>query len=100
MRWSRARLFGAHVALAVAGIACWWSVNVVYSLATVGVTSTRRVVGENWLFQLLNTVLMYGLMMAVTLAIQAERRTQAQQQRESELRALAREVELKALRSQ
>ena len=81
--WRAARLWAAHLALAVAGIACWWIVNVSYSLATMGPIVTRRVVTENWLFQLLNTVLFYGLMVAVTLAIQAERRTQVQQRREA-----------------
>jgi len=99
-RWSLARQVGGQIALGVALIAAWQATYFAYLWSAIGPHVWNRVYRGTWMFQLLNAGVLYGAVLAATLATQAARRARQQERRQHELALLARDAEMKALTAQ
>lgn len=89
-----------HVGVGLVAIAVWQGAHFAFQYAVAGPEAVRYQIEESGLWQLFTVVVIYGLLVAAIVAYQNAVRLRRQRQREGELRLLAREAELKALRSQ
>jgi len=108
-RWSRQRLaegrpsmgrLAGQIAIGLVTLAAWMGVNMLYERVTLGPDFWRIVYADNFLFQLLFSVTIYGMVLGVTLTTQAWEREQARERREAALTILAREAQLGTLKAQ
>jgi len=97
--YSRIRVVGIHLLMGVVALALWQGAYLACMYLWVGSLSEFRL-QETGLWQLLGAVTLYGAMIAAIIAVQTSRRLQIQVRRQAELRLLAREAELRALRAQ
>jgi sensor histidine kinase YesM len=97
---SRTVTAAAQVVLAVVLVAAWQGATYAYYWSMLGPNVWRFVYEGNWLFQLMNAVVLYGAVVAGTLALQASRRARDHERRQHELALLARDAELRALTMQ
>jgi len=96
----RSQLVLVHVFLGGAIVGVWQGVHVLYSRLAVGPGFWGRVYGDNWPYQLVQALFLYGSLLGFTLVIQASQRAVLQGRREAELRLQARDAELNAIRAQ
>lgn len=89
-----------HVGVGLLAIAVWQGAHFAFQYAVAGPEVVRYQIEESGLWQLFMVVVLYGLLVVAIVAHQNAVRLRRQRQREGELRLLAREAELKALRSQ
>lgn len=89
-----------HLGVGLLAIAVWQGAHFAFQYAVAGPEAVRYQIEESGLWQLFTVVVLYGLLVAAIVAHQNVVRLRRQRQREGELRLLAREAELKALRSQ
>lgn len=94
------RMVPLHVGVGLLSIAVWQGAHYAFQYAVAGPEVVRHQIEEGGLWQVFMVVILYGLLVAAIVAHQNAVRLRRQRQREGELRLLAREAELKALRSQ
>src|SRR5262245_23720456 len=99
-RWHWASRALAHVVMGVALIAAWQWAYAVYMMRAIGPGAWTRIFAGTLLFQLSNAAILYGGIVAVTLAMQAAARERAQEQRQHALALAARDAEMRALVAQ
>jgi sensor histidine kinase YesM len=97
---SAARLVGLHAMLAVATVAAWFSVNLLWDWLLLGPSFWPIIYANNWLFQLLSGLTAYGTVIGLTIAAASFRRERERERREAALLIQARDAELGAIRSQ
>jgi two-component system, LytTR family, sensor kinase len=97
--WSWTGRAALHVGMGVLVLAAANAIHLGHLRLTLG-PHFWGVLSQSWSFQLLSDATVYCAMLGATVAVQANRRARAQMQREAELRILAREAELGALRAQ
>jgi len=99
-RWSIRSQAVVHVALGLTSIAAWQSVYVAYMWSVLGPLVWDKVYRGTWMFQMMNACIIYGGVLAGTLAVQAARRAREHERRQHALVLAAREAELRALSAQ
>src|SRR5262249_19600334 len=87
----------AHVAIGVVLVAAWQSSYAFYMMRAIGPGAWTRIFAGTLLFQMSNAAILYGGIVAVTLAMQSAARERAQEQRQHALALAAREAEMRAL---
>jgi two-component system LytT family sensor kinase len=97
--YSRIRVVGIHLLMGVVVLALWQGAYLACMRVLAGSLAGLRL-RETGLWQLLGTATFYAAMIAGVIAVQTSRRLQIQLRRQAELRLLAREAELRALRAQ
>jgi len=90
----------AHVGVGLLTIAAWYGVNMIYARISIGPQYWDVVFRGSWLFQLLFSVTIYGMVLGITLTAQSWRREQERERREAELALATREAELSTIRAQ
>lgn len=98
LRWWRS--VPLHVGVGVLVITVWQGVHFAFQYRVAGPEVVRYQIEQSGLWQLFTVVILYVLLVAAVVAYQNAGRLRRQRLREGELRLLAREAELKALRSQ
>lgn len=99
-RMPRWRALLLHVGVGLLAITVWQSAHLAFQYVVAGPEVVRSQIEESGLWQLFTVVVLYGLLVAAIVGYQNAVRLRRHRQREGELRLLAREAELKALRSQ
>lgn len=94
------RMVLLHVGVGLLAIAVWQGAHFAFQYAVAGPEVVRYQIEESGLWQLFMVVVLYGLLVAAIVASQNAGRLRRQRERAADLRLLAREAELKALRSQ
>src|SRR5262249_52347859 len=89
-----------YVLAGLATVGVWFWANVLYNRYTIGPAYWTLVYAGNWIFQLLFSVTVYGTVVGLSLTAQAWRRERDRDRREAELRLVARDAELGAIRAQ
>ena len=89
-----------YVAAGLATVGGWFWANVLYNRFTIGPESWNYIYEGNWIFQLLFAVTVYGTVVGLSLTAQAWRRERDRDRREADLRLVARDAELGAIRAQ
>src|SRR5262245_55091918 len=90
----------AHLGLGVLVVAACNGAYALHLRVVMGPRFWETALAFSWMFQLVSDVTTYCALVGITLAVQAARRSRAQERREARLRLLAREAELLALRAQ
>jgi LytS/YehU family sensor histidine kinase len=90
----------AHVALGVTLVAIWQGIYAGYLRMAIGPFVWEKVYRGTWMFQLMNACLIYGGVVAGTLAVPAARRAREHERRQHALQLAARDAELRALAAQ
>jgi hypothetical protein len=99
-RWSVAARIVAHVALGIVLIAIWQGIHALYMRGVVGPFVWAKVYRGTWMFQLMDDCVIYGGLVAGTLAVQAAQRAREHERWQHELQLAARDAELRALAAQ
>jgi len=99
-RWPVGRQAIAHVALGLVLTAAWQGIYGAYMWSVMGALAWERVYRYTWMFQLMNAFVLYGAVLAGTLAWQGARRAREQERLQHEMALAAREAELRALNAQ
>ena len=99
-RWHWASRALAHVVMGVVLIAAWQWAYALYMMRAIGPGAWTRIFAGTLLFQLSNAAILYGGIVAVTLAMQSTARERAQEQRQHALALAARDAEMRALVAQ
>lgn len=99
--WTKtpARAFLAHTGTGVVAISLWAVTIIALMRMLVGPDYRERVFDE-WMFQLLTTVILYTAGVALGLTVQSFDRRRERRESESQLEVLAREAELTAIKAQ
>jgi two-component system LytT family sensor kinase len=99
-RWHPRRQAVAHVVLGVVLIALWQAVYGAYMWSAMGPRAWDLVFRGTWMFQAMNAIVLYGAVLAGTLAWQGARGARDHERLQHELALAAREAELRALNAQ
>jgi two-component system, LytTR family, sensor kinase len=100
LRWPIGSQAFAHVALGLLLTAAWQSVYAAYMWSIMGSLAWERVYRYTWMFQVMNAFVLYGGVLAGTLAWQGARRARDHERLQHELALAAREAELRAVNAQ
>jgi len=99
-RWTAGRQTAAHVALGLVLTALWQSVYGAYMWSVMGSRAWDLVFRGIWMFQAMNAGVLYGGVLAGTLAWQGARRARDHERLQHQLALATREAELRALNAQ
>ena len=99
-RWHRASRVLTHIVMGVVFVGVWQAAYAMYMMRAIGPGAWTRIFAGTVLFQLSNAAILYGAIVAVTLALQAAARERAQEQRQHALALAARDAEMRALVAQ
>lgn len=94
------RQLALYIAAGLVTVGVWFGANLLYNRITVGPQYWAYIYEGSWIFQLLFAITVYGTVLGITLTAQAWQREQDRDRRETELRLLARDAELGAIRAQ
>ncbi|HUL71698.1 MAG TPA: histidine kinase [Vicinamibacterales bacterium] len=89
-----------HVAAGLATVGVWFISNILYTRYEIGPAYWTIVYQGNWIFQLAFAITVYGTVLGLTMTTYAWQRERDRDRREAELRVLARDAELGAIRAQ
>lgn len=99
-KWPVGRQAIAHVALGLLLTAAWQGIYGAYMWSVLGALAWERVYRYTWMFQLMNAFVLYGAVLAGTLAWQGARRARNHERLQHQLALATREAELRALNAQ
>jgi two-component system, LytTR family, sensor kinase len=99
-RWPPGRQAAAHVALGLVLTSLWQAVYGVYMWSVLGPRAWDLVFRGTWMFQVMNAGVLYGGVLAGTLAWQSARRGRDHERLQHQLALATREAELRALNAQ
>jgi len=99
-RWPVVPQTAVHLALGLVLTAAWQSVYGAYMWSIMGPLVWDKLYRGTWMFLVMNACVLYGGVLAGTLAVQSARSARAHERRQHELALAAREAELRALNAQ